>query len=68
MVVLVVTLEISDMAQLTAWARWERGNPVIHYLNPKTGLNVISSPSGEFISGWKLNPTQIKNVREHGGL
>ena len=37
-----------------------RGNPVIHYLDPKTGLNVISSPSGEFISGWKLNPIQVQ--------
>ncbi|MES2930368.1 MAG: colicin D domain-containing protein [Patescibacteria group bacterium] len=45
-----------------------RGQSVIHYLNPNTGLNVISSPSGQFISGWKLNPVQLKNVLEHGGL
>ena len=27
-----------------------RGDPVIHYVNPNTGLNVISSPSGQFKS------------------
>jgi len=45
-----------------------RGQSVIHYLNSNTGLNVISSPSGQFISGWKLNPTQLQNVIKHGGL
>jgi RHS repeat-associated protein len=45
-----------------------RGQSVIHYLNPNTGINVISSPSGQFISGWKLNPAQLKNVLKHGGL
>ncbi|MDR2010639.1 MAG: FG-GAP-like repeat-containing protein [Bacteroidales bacterium] len=45
-----------------------RGQSVIHYLNPNTGLNVISSPSGQFISGWKLNPTQLQNILKHGGL
>jgi hypothetical protein len=45
-----------------------RGNPVIHYVNPSTGLNVISSSSGEFISGWKLSPAQLENVLKHGGL
>jgi hypothetical protein len=45
-----------------------RGQSVIHHINPNTGLNVISSPSGQFISGWKLNPTQLQNVLKHGGL
>jgi len=45
-----------------------RGQAVIHYLNPSTGLNVISSPTGQFISGWKLNPAQLENVLKHGGL
>lgn len=38
------------------------------YLNPNTGLDVISSPSGQFIRGWKLNSTQLQNVIKHGGL
>ncbi|MDO6517797.1 colicin D domain-containing protein [Zobellia uliginosa] len=45
-----------------------RGQSVIHHLNPNTGLNVISNPSGQFISGWKLNPAQLQNVLKHGGL
>lgn len=42
--------------------------PAIHYLNPKTGLNVISRPNGQFWSGWKLSPGQLQNVLQHGGL
>ncbi|WP_312378906.1 MULTISPECIES: colicin D domain-containing protein [unclassified Sphingobacterium] len=34
-------------------------NPVTFYLNPKTGLNVIASPSGQFISGAALSPVQV---------
>lgn len=45
-----------------------RGNPVLHHLDPKTGLNVISKPNGTFISGWKLNSKQLENVIKHGGL
>ncbi|WP_081580574.1 colicin D domain-containing protein [Bergeyella zoohelcum] len=37
-----------------------RGNNVMHYVNPKTRLNVISTPSGNVISGWKLNSSQLK--------
>ncbi|WP_141733950.1 FG-GAP-like repeat-containing protein [Oligoflexus tunisiensis] len=45
-----------------------RGNPVVHYLNPSTQLNVITDPAGKFISGWRLNPAQAQNVLNHGGL
>ena len=43
-------------------------NPVTHYLDPNTGLNVMADPSGNFISGWKLGSEQLKNVLKHGGL
>lgn len=42
--------------------------PVTHYLDPSSGLNVISDRAGTFISGWKLNPDQLRNVLTHGGL
>ena len=45
-----------------------RGQPAIHYLNPSTRLNVISTPQGQFWSGWRLTPTQLRNVVKHGGL
>ncbi|WP_415134493.1 colicin D domain-containing protein [Ottowia sp.] len=45
-----------------------RGIPVTHYVNPQTGLNVIQSTSGNMISGWKLNPSQLTNVMTRGSL
>jgi hypothetical protein len=41
---------------------------VTHYLDPSTGLNVIADPAGNFISGWRLSPGQLRNVLTHGGL
>lgn len=45
-----------------------RGNPVIHIIEPKTGINVMLEKSGEFISGWKLNAAQASNVLTRGAL
>jgi hypothetical protein len=45
-----------------------KGNKVIHYLNSFTGVNVISSPTGEFISGWKLGSGQFQGVLKNGTL
>lgn len=42
--------------------------PVTHYLDPSTGLNVMADQAGTFISGWKLSPGQLQNVLTHGGL
>lgn len=55
-------------ASVTKISGTHRGNPVTHYLDPSTGLNVIVDPSGVFVSGWKLNPAQLQNVLKHGGL
>ena len=45
-----------------------RGKEVIHYLDPKTGMNVMTSPKGEFISGWKLEAHQIEHIIKIGKL
>ncbi|UOB16287.1 colicin D domain-containing protein [Abyssalbus ytuae] len=45
-----------------------RGEKVLHYVNPSTGLNVISKKNGEFLSGWKLGAEQLNHVLSHGGL
>ncbi|MFJ4658038.1 colicin D domain-containing protein [Nocardia sp. NPDC088792] len=45
-----------------------RGNPAILNYNPDSGLVVVQSPSGEFVSGWKLSPAQAKYVLEQGKL
>jgi RHS repeat-associated protein len=45
-----------------------RGTPVTHYVNPQTGLNVMSNSAGEFLSGWKLSPQQLQHVTTTGKL
>ena len=46
-----------------------KGDPVNHYFNPDTGLNVMFNPETKnFISGWELNPDQLKNLKERGKL
>jgi hypothetical protein len=45
-----------------------RGNPVTHIVNPSSGINVLVAPDSSFISGWKLNPAQLKNVLTRGSL
>lgn len=37
-------------------------NPVTFYLNPQTGLNVIASPAGQFISGAALSTAQVQGI------
>lgn len=45
-----------------------RGNPVTHFVDSNTGLNVIRDSSGNFLSGWKLSPEQLQNVMTRGKL
>jgi hypothetical protein len=45
-----------------------RGDPVIHNLDPSTGLNVIQSPTGQLVSGWRLSADQLRHVLENGKL
>lgn len=44
-----------------------RGDAVTHFLDPETGLNVISR-DGTFVSGWRLNADQLANVLRDGSL
>ncbi|GAB2670617.1 hypothetical protein GCM10027036_25110 [Flavihumibacter cheonanensis] len=41
---------------------------VVFYLNPKTGLNVVATPSGQFITGARLSPAQVTDVLSKGFL
>ena len=45
-----------------------RGEPVTHFVDPNTGLNVIQDASDNFLSGWKLNPKQLAHVLSSGKL
>lgn len=45
-----------------------RGQRVIHYLDPRTGQNVIADLNGELIGAWKLGAEQLKHVLTSGRL
>jgi hypothetical protein len=45
-----------------------RNQPVIHYYNTQTRINVMTSPSGVFISLWQLSTSQDQNLRTRGSL
>ncbi len=45
-----------------------RGDPANIYVNSGTGNAVITDPSGNFISGWKLSPAQMNYVTTTGSL
>ena len=45
------------------------GDPVIHYLDETTGLNVIINKNTKrFVSGWKLRDDQLENLIQRGSL
>jgi hypothetical protein len=45
-----------------------RGNPVVFFIDEKTGLTVIQAVDGGFLSGWKLNAQQLQHVLSRGRL
>jgi hypothetical protein len=45
-----------------------RGDPVILNFNPNDDIVVIQKPTGEFVSGWRLQPEQAMNVMQRGSL
>jgi hypothetical protein len=48
---------------------YKKNIEVFHYFNEKTRLNVmIRQDDNTFLSGWKLNDQQLKNVKDRGAL
>lgn len=45
-----------------------RGNPVVFFIDEKTGLTVIQAADGGFLSGWKLNAQQLQHILSRGKL
>ena len=45
-----------------------RGEPVTHFVNPQTGVNVIRDVQNAFVSGWCLTPAQLVHVLTRGSL
>jgi hypothetical protein len=45
-----------------------RGDPVVHYVDPRTGLNVVADRVGNYVSGWRLGAEQLESVLATGRL
>lgn len=45
-----------------------RGSPAILNYNPTSGLVVVQSPTGEFVSGWRVSQAQATNILNQGKL
>jgi hypothetical protein len=45
-----------------------RGSPVIHYFNPATGVNVISTPSGGYVTAFSLGVEQLQALLNTGAI
>ena len=45
-----------------------RSQPIIHYLDPTTRLNVLTDRSGNFISAWRVSDSQFMNIWYRGSL
>ncbi|HLO50375.1 MAG TPA: colicin D domain-containing protein [Kamptonema sp.] len=45
-----------------------RSQPVKHYFDPLTNLNVIVDARDNFVSGWKLNSAQVVELTTTGDI
>lgn len=45
-----------------------RNQPVTHFVDSRTGLNVMRLPTGEYLSGWRLSVRQLQHVLSTGRL
>lgn len=41
---------------------------VTHFFDPTTNLNVMIDANGNFVSGWRLSPTQVINLMSSGNV
>lgn len=62
-----VSEQVKDPASMHIAGTY-RGNPAILNYNPSTGTVVVQSPTGEFISGWRVSQAQATNILSHGKL
>lgn len=44
------------------------GDPRTIYFNERTGLAVVTHDTGEFVVGFKLYPSQVRDLIETGGF
>jgi len=64
-----IQVHVNSPDVLTIPGTYRGTTPVIHSVDPVSGLNVVRSrTTGEFITGWQLNPDQLWNVLNRGSL
>lgn len=62
-----INQHVNDAATQMINGRY-RGDDVVHFLNPTTGLNVVSDLAGYLQTGWKLSAEQLQGVLTTGRL
>jgi RHS repeat-associated protein len=62
-----VNMHINDPAVVEIAGTY-RGMPVTHFYNPATGVNVIVTPAGHYVSGWQLGVGQLENLLRSGAV
>jgi len=62
-----VIAQVNDPATMHIAGTY-RGNPAILNYNPSTGTVVVQSPTGEFVSGWRVSQAQAANILNQGKL
>ena len=58
---------VEDEATLAIMGTY-RGEPVTHFVNPQTDVNVMRDAQNTFVSGWRLTPAQLVRVLTRGSL
>ena len=60
----------TDPGQLFIGGQWREAadGSRMDVIDPSTGQVVVTSRTGEFISGWKMNYTQLQHVIHTGQL
>lgn len=59
---------LASPATLRMRGLYRQDQPVIHNVDPRTGLNVMQKANGDFLSAWRLNNVQLINVLERASL
>ena len=62
-----VKSHVDDPSTLHVNGSYHNAPSVLNY-NPKTGLVVVQTPTGEFVSGWRVSLGQAQNILERGKL
>jgi hypothetical protein len=45
-----------------------RGERATHFYNPATGVDVIATPTGAYVSAWQLGVGQLENLLRSGAV